>query len=125
MPPSRTLLADEDSTADRAPRGNDPIKRSNTVSVYAITMVNISDPDKYARYSALATEANRIHGGRFLVRGGNPETVEGSLPFARVVVNEFATRGQARAFYGSMEYQKAKAERLGAADFNMIIVDGV
>jgi uncharacterized protein (DUF1330 family) len=94
------------------------------MTAYAITLVNITDPDKYARYAALATEANRIHGGRFLVRGGNPETLEGSIPYGRVVVNEFASREQARAFYESMEYQKAKAERMGAADFNMVVVDG-
>lgn len=95
------------------------------MTVYVITMVNITDPDKYGKYSALATLANEKHGGQFLVRGGNPEPVEGSLPYQRVVVNKFDTREQARQFYHSLEYQAAKHEREGAADFNMIIVDGV
>lgn len=95
------------------------------MSVYVITMVNIHDPEKYKAYSELATLANEKWGGRFLVRGGNPEPVEGSLPYQRVVVNLFETRQQARDFYHSVEYQAAKAKREGAADFNMIIVDGV
>lgn len=95
------------------------------MSVYVITMVNIHDAEKYKSYSELATIANEKHGGRFLVRGGNPEPVEGTLPYERVVVNLFETREQARAFYNSVEYQAAKAKREGAADFNMIIVDGV
>lgn len=95
------------------------------MSVYVITMVNIFDADKYSEYAKLATIANEKHGGQFLVRGGDPEPVEGALPYERVVVNLFETREQAKAFYYSVEYQAAKAKREGAADFNMIIVDGV
>lgn len=94
------------------------------MAVYVITMVNIHDAQKYKAYAELATIANEKHGGKFLVRGGNPEPVEGSLPYERVVVNQFDTREQARTFYHSVEYQAAKAQREGAADFNMIIVDG-
>jgi len=95
------------------------------MAVYVITMVNITDAEKYSKYSALATIANQKHGGEFMVRGGNPEPVEGQLHYQRVVLNKFDTREQARQFYHSMEYQAAKKEREGAADFNMIIVDGV
>jgi uncharacterized protein (DUF1330 family) len=94
------------------------------MAAYVIAMVNITDPEKYAKYSAKATLASQKHGGEFIVRGGDPETVEGALPYSRVVVNRFETREKARAFYNSMEYQDAKQERLGAADFNMIIVEG-
>jgi uncharacterized protein (DUF1330 family) len=87
-------------------------------------MINITDPDKYKKYSDLAGVANQIHGGKFLVRGGNPEVLEGKVPFARIVVNQFDTREQAKGFYNSVEYQKARDERIGAADFNMVVVDG-
>lgn len=95
------------------------------MAVYVITMVNIHDQEKYKAYAELATVANQKHGGKFMVRGGNPEPVEGRLAYERVVVNMFDTREQARTFYHSVEYQAAKAKREGAADFNMIIVDGV
>ena len=51
--------------------------------------------------------------------------MEGDVPFARVVIVEFPTMEQAKAFYNSPEYQEARSHRLGAADFNMVIVDGV
>lgn len=91
---------------------------------YVITMINITDPDKYKKYADLAGVANQIHGGKFLVRGGNPEVLEGKVPFSRIVVNQFDTREQAKGFYNSVEYQKARDERIGAADFNMVVVDG-
>lgn len=94
------------------------------MTAYVITMVNITDPEKYKKYAELATIANQVHGGKFLVRGGNPEVLEGRELFSRYVVNQFDTREQARAFYNSVEYQRAKQERLNAADFNMVLVDG-
>lgn len=95
------------------------------MSAYVIAMVNITDPEKYSKYSAKATIASQEHGGTFVVRGGNPETLEGALPYQRVVVNQFESREQAVKFYNSMSYQDAKKEREGAADFNMVVVDGV
>lgn len=95
------------------------------MSAYVIAMVNITDPESYSKYSAKASVANQEHGGTFLVRGGEPDVLEGSLPYKRVVVNQFATREQAVKFYNSMSYQDAKKEREGAADFNMMVVDGV
>jgi uncharacterized protein (DUF1330 family) len=92
---------------------------------YVIAMVNITDPEKYNKYSAKATIASQKYGGQFVVRGGNPQVLEGSLPYQRVVVNQFETREQAVKFYNSMEYQDAKSERLNASDFNMVVVDGV
>jgi len=99
--------------------------KGNQMSAYVIAMVNITDPDKYSKYSAKATIASQELGGKFLVRGGDPATLEGALPYQRVVVNQFETREKAVAFYNSMAYQDAKSEREGAADFNMIVVDGV
>ncbi len=95
------------------------------MSAYIITMVNVSKPENYANYSALASVANEQYGGKFIVRGGNPEVLEGALPFTRVVVNVFDTREQAKKFYNSVEYQAARQHRMGAADFNMVVVDGV
>lgn len=94
------------------------------MTTYIITMVNVTDPEKYKKYSEMATIANKLHGGNFIVRGGNPEVLEGKVPFSRIVVNQFETREQAKAFYNSVEYQKARDERIGAADFNMVVVDG-
>ncbi|HXJ10314.1 MAG TPA: DUF1330 domain-containing protein, partial [Burkholderiales bacterium] len=64
------------------------------------------------------------YGGRFLVRGGAKTVLEGKIPGARIVVTEFPDVDAAKRFYHSVEYQAAREKRLGAADFNMMVVEG-
>ena len=71
-----------------------------------------------------AGPAGAKYGGRFVVRGGAKTPLEGDIPFQRIVVNEFPTVEAAKKFYNSPEYQEARKFRLGAADFNMVIVEG-
>ena len=94
------------------------------MSAYVIAMVNVTDDDKYKKYMVKAAEACAKYGGKYLVRGGQTDIMEGSFPCSRVVVLEFESRDRAREFYDSVEYQAGKKERLGAADFNMMIVEG-
>jgi uncharacterized protein (DUF1330 family) len=91
---------------------------------YLIAAVNVTNPDAYAEYGKLAAPLVQRHGGRYLARGGKLEVLEGSWPYARVVVVEFESLDRARAFHRSAEYQAAREKRLGAADFNMIVVEG-
>ena len=91
---------------------------------YIIAMVNVKDADKYQEYAKRAGPAGAKLGSRFLVRGGKKHTMEGDVPFERIVVNEFKDVETAKKFYNSVEYQEARKYRLGAADFNMIIVEG-
>ncbi|MGD0723240.1 MAG: DUF1330 domain-containing protein [Roseiarcus sp.] len=91
---------------------------------YTIVRVDVTDPEAYANYAKLATEAIKNHGGRPLVRGGRFEAVEGQAR-ARNVVVEFDSFDAARAFYYSQEYQQAKAMREGAAVVEFVLVEGV
>ncbi|HEX7799331.1 MAG TPA: DUF1330 domain-containing protein [Asticcacaulis sp.] len=91
---------------------------------YLIAQASVSDPDAYARYVAGTKAAFEKYGARPLARGGRTEVMEGQGR-PRVVVLEFADLDTARAYYHSAEYQAAKQERLGAADFDSIIVEGV
>ena len=91
---------------------------------YIIAMVNIKDAEKYQEYAKRAGPANAKYGSRFLVRGGKKHTLEGDIPFQRIVVTEFPDVEAARKFYQSVEYQEARKHRVGAADFNMVIVEG-
>ena len=91
---------------------------------YIIAMINVTDPAKYPEYAKGAGPANAKHGGKFLVRGGKKTTLEGDIPFERIVVTEFPDVETAKRFYNSPEYQAARKHRLGAAEFNMIIVEG-
>jgi len=90
---------------------------------YVITRVDIKDPEAYARYAAEATKAIAAHGGKPLARGGRHEALEGKAR-ARNVVLEFESYDAALAYYHSPEYQAAKALREGAADIEMVLVEG-
>ncbi|TAG78688.1 MAG: DUF1330 domain-containing protein [Burkholderiales bacterium] len=92
---------------------------------FVIASVNVTNPEKYKDYMALSPGAIAAHGGKFVVRGGNPEILEGEWPRQRVVVVEFPSREAAKKFYDSVEYTKARKEREGAAEFSMIVVDGL
>ena len=91
---------------------------------YIIAQVNVTDPQKYQEYAKLAGPANAKYGGRFLVRGGAKTALEGDIPFQRIVVTEFPDVAAAKRFYHSVEYQAARQNRLGAAEFNMVVVEG-
>ena len=94
------------------------------MAAYIIAQVNVTNPEKYQEYAKLAGPASARYGGRFLVRGGTKTPREGDIPYQRVVVTEFPDVEAAKRFYHSVEYQAAREKRLGAADFNMVIVEG-
>jgi uncharacterized protein (DUF1330 family) len=63
-------------------------------------------------------------GGRPRGRGGRWEALEGPAR-ARNVVLEFDDYETARRYYHSRQYQAAKALRAGAAQIEMVLVEGV
>jgi uncharacterized protein (DUF1330 family) len=91
---------------------------------YWIAHVTVTDPARYAGYQALAPKAFAAHGARFLARGGAFEVKEGAM-FDRHVVIEFPSLAAARACYDSAEYRAARAERQGAAEVQVVLVEGV
>jgi uncharacterized protein (DUF1330 family) len=91
---------------------------------YIIAQINVTNPEKYQEYARLAGPASLKYGGRFLVRGGAKTVLEGNVPYSRIVITEFPDVAAASRFYHSVEYQAAREKRLGAADFNMMVVEG-
>jgi len=90
---------------------------------YVISRVDILNPDAYARYIEAGTAAIKAHGGKPLVRGGRHEALEGKAR-ARNVVLEFESYDAARAYFHSEQYQAARALREGAAEIEMVLVEG-
>ncbi len=90
---------------------------------YWIAHVNIADPDAYGRYAAAATPIFARFGARVLARGGTVIALEGASA-ARNVVIEFPSLEAASACYHSLEYQDARKSRLGAAEVQLMIVEG-
>ena len=92
---------------------------------YLIVDADVLDPEQYEQYKAASPGAIAAGGGRFLVRGGELDVLEGDWSPTRVVVVEFENLEAAKAFYESPEYQAAIKLREGAARFNMIAVEGI
>ena len=95
------------------------------MSAYLIVDCTVTDPQKYEAYKGVAASAIERHGGRYLVRGGEAVVLEGTWRPNRVVVVEFPTLAQAKAFYDSPEYGAARALRENAAYMNLVAVAGV
>ena len=92
---------------------------------YIITEIDVTDPVRYEDYKKMSLAAVQAYGGRFIVRGGAAETLEGHWVPKRVVVVEFPTPAIARAWWGSPEYAAAKKLRQETSNTRMIVVDGV
>ena len=95
------------------------------MAAYMIARVNVTDPEKYKNYIALSPAAVAEFGGKFIVRGGEMRTLEGPHDDRRVVVVEFPDLETVSKFYNSELYQKAKLERIGAAEAHFIAIDGL
>jgi uncharacterized protein (DUF1330 family) len=92
---------------------------------YAIVRVNISDEDRYADYRSGTQASLEPYDGRFIVRGGATECVEGSWDAQRTVVIEFPTIEQARSWYHSDDYQQLASVRREASTADFVLVEGV
>lgn len=90
---------------------------------YWIGHVSIDDAEAYEAYRQANAEAFLKFGGRFLVRGGAQDIVEGKMR-PRCVVIEFPSLQAARDCYHSIEYQRAKALRDPVSDADLVIVEG-
>ena len=92
---------------------------------YVIVQVSdIRDQDAYATYRNLAGKAVAAHGGRFIVRGGKAERIEGEGDCGRVVVIEFPSVEAAKGWYDAEDYQEALSIRLANSTGTLMIVEG-
>ena len=92
---------------------------------YVVVEIEVQDPSRYERYKQLAPPTIAAYGGRYLVRGGVCETLEGDWRPPRFVILEFPDLDRARAWWGSPEYAEGKALRHAAATSRMLLVEGV
>ncbi|MCS7088118.1 MAG: DUF1330 domain-containing protein [Thermoflexales bacterium] len=92
---------------------------------YVIADIEVLDPVEYEEYKRLATPTVAQFGGRYIVRGGTVEVIEGDWEPRRVVVIEFPTLEQARAWYHSEAYARARAIRHRTARSRLILVEGL
>jgi uncharacterized protein (DUF1330 family) len=91
---------------------------------YLVVRVDITDPERYREYMRHTPRIIAEHGGRFIARGAEPVTLEGPPSNQRVVVIEFPSMEQAKAFYASPDYTRARSIRAGAGAAHMVAVEG-
>ena len=92
--------------------------------VYVIADGRAPDPSKLDEYRRRNAELVPAHGGRFLVRGGEHDVLEGSWEPGRLVIMEFPDRAAARAWYDSPEYVELRKQRQANGETDMVLVEG-
>ncbi len=95
------------------------------MSAYVVVDVTIREPDRYPEYVRQVPDTLKPYGGRFIVRGGPTEAVEGDWSPRRLVIIEFPSLELARAWYDSPEYAPARSLRWEVADANLLFAEGV
>lgn len=91
---------------------------------YVIAELEVTDPATYQKYSAKVPATLAPFNGRFIVRGGKTQAVEGAAP-KRFVVIAFDSAEKARGWYDSPAYQAILPMRLRSAKTRLFIVEGV
>jgi uncharacterized protein (DUF1330 family) len=92
---------------------------------YVLANVTVNEPVRYEEYRRLVTPTLQAYGGTFIVRGGKVDILEGTWRPGRLVIIEFPSAEQARAWWSSPEYSEAKQIRQATSDGTLVIVEGV
>ena len=96
------------------------------MAAYVVVDVEVQDPEAYQEYTRQVPDTLAPYGGKFIVRGGKAETLEGNWHPSRVVILEFPSIDQARAWYTCAAYQAILPIRQRNATTNFLsVVEGV
>ena len=95
------------------------------MAAYVIAEVNITNPEGYKEYAAVVPATIEKYGGRFLVRGGKAQGLEGEWPECRRVIIEFPSADAARRWFDSPEYEKPMALRRANSEGRLLLIEGV
>lgn len=94
------------------------------MTAYIVATVRITDPDRFMLYAKAIAGMSERYGGESIVRGPVIELLDGEGVIGeRVIVSRFPDADAARAYIGSDEYRAAAAQRAGAADVVMRLVE--
>ncbi len=95
------------------------------MSAYVIVDIEIHDAAAYDEYRKVVGATLVQYSGKFVVRGGKIDVLEGSWHPKRIVVLEFESAARARQWYDSEEYRMPKQIRMRASKGNIIVVEGI
>ena len=91
---------------------------------YVVVQITVRDAAMYEQYRELAPPSIAAYGGRYVVRGGTTETLEGTWRPTRLVILEFPSVERAREWWASEEYREPKALRQAASTGTLLLVEG-
>jgi uncharacterized protein (DUF1330 family) len=95
------------------------------MSAYFLVNVDVTNPQGYEEYRKMAGATVQQYGGKFLVRGGDAKSLEGTTVPKRVVLLQFDSVEQARTWYTSPEYTEAiKVRQANSVTEMFILAEG-
>ena len=92
---------------------------------YVIADIDVKDPEGFKSYRDLVPDIIAKHGGKFIVRGGEIENIEGDWDAHRIIMLEFPDMAAVKRFWDSDEYKEILPLRLNNTDSRVLFVDGV
>ena len=91
---------------------------------YVIVEIEVTDPVGYEEYKQLAGATVAKYGGKYIVRGGATETLEGEWHPKRIVILEFESVQRAKEWLNCPQYREPRKMRHRTARTNMVVVEG-
>ena len=95
------------------------------MAAYIIVEIEITDPVGYEDYKKQAAATVHNYDGKYIVRGGKTEVLEGDWKPKRIVILEFPTMERAKEWLNCEEYYEPRKMRHRTAKTNMILVEGM
>ena len=95
------------------------------MKVYLIAHIEVTNPELMEKYRELVPKIVAKYQGKYLVRGGDSEILEGDYFKHRIVLLEFPSRQQANNFYNSEDYAPLKILRIEAGNNSSVLVEGI
>ncbi len=93
-------------------------------SAYIVARVSVTDQTVYSEYMKHTPRVVGKFGGRFIARSPDPVTLEGEIEERRIVIIEFPSMDEAKAFYQSEEYTEIMKLRQDVASAQFVAVEG-
>ena len=95
------------------------------MAAYVIAQIEVTDPEGYARYREMAPATVEQYGGRYIVRGGEVEALEGDWAPTRLVILQFDSVERAKEWWNCEEYAEAKALRQRTTKSKLTLIEGL
>jgi len=92
---------------------------------YVIVEIEVTDPVGYEEYKRQAAATVHKYGGKYIVRGGKTEVLEGNWKPKRIVILEFESSARAKEWLNCEEYREPRKLRQCTSKTNMLVIEGV